>query len=303
MSTHKKISNLKFISFVFFVIAFFVSGFISNVNIVSAATDSKAASNPPFTSYKTIIFIENGISTTTVVIGCGAGTGDIYDMNTGKKCTNNTAKPAVIGCAAGSGDIYDMNTGKKCTNNTKPVIVGCAKDSGDIYDMNTGKPCSEIMASSATVSVLARNVNTADTLSKNTTKISSSFSKNTISTEEEGESLLATTDTDEDSLSGREKIGKSLAASAGKIGSMFKGPMFIWVILIIIILLGGGYGIFNMAKKSEEEDVVPAPVVKAEVKTNPTITTAQPTTPAHQAAPVSATPVQTNQPNTNPQVK
>ena len=66
--------------------------------------------------------------------------------------------------------------------------------------------------------------------------------------------VLATTKVDplKSDLSGREKIMKSLAASAGKAGTIVKGPMSIWIILlIIIILLGGGYGVYGLVIKSK----------------------------------------------------
>jgi hypothetical protein len=65
---------------------------------------------------------------------------------------------------------------------------------------------------------------------------------------------LPTVAQETDELSGREKIGNSLTASAVKVGSIMTGPMSIWIILLIlIIILGGGYAAYGFRKKDEKE--------------------------------------------------
>lgn len=285
MSIQKKKFGLSFVSTMFFVLTFLFSSFSVNIGTAQAATDNAPTSVSSYTSYKTIYFYENGVSTFTVVIGCAAGSGDLYDMNTGKPCPTN--KPVLIGCAAGSGDLYDVNTGKRCTNNTAPVVASCSSVS-DIYDMNTGKPCANNITASVKTETLLASDNKESILANESNKLAINIVSSAVSTEqelteaEEGEETILA---DEDSLSGREKIGKSLAASADKIGSIISGPMSIWIILLIVaILLGGGYGIYNLLKKdddSEEKTDEVKTEAKQEVKTTvtPAATTAAPITP------------------------
>jgi len=281
MSIKKKKSGLSFVSMMFFVLTFLFSSFSANIGFAQAATDITPTSVSSYTSYKTIYFYENGVSTLTVVVGCAADSGDLYDMNTGKPCPTN--KPVLIGCAAGSGDLYDVNTGKRCTNNTAPIVASCSSSS-DIYDMNTGKPCANNITASIKTKTLVASENKEGVLVNESNKLAINIASSAVSTEQEltktegeEENILA----DENSLSGREKIGKSLAASANKIGSIISGPMSIWIILLIVaILLGGGYGIYNLLKKDEEgeeKEIEVKSEVKQEVKN--TTTTATPIIP------------------------
>lgn len=289
MTTQKKKFSLSFVSIMFFVLTFLFSGFIANTRSIEANTNTTIENKAPYTSYKTIYYYENGISTFTTVIGCKAGSIDLYDMNTGKPCPKTT--PVLIGCAVGSSHLYDVNTGKRCTNNTAPVVLSCASSS-DIYDMNTGKLCvNNITVNTKTVNPIA-SINKESVLASELNKSATiSIASQTLSTPdkpvdirgEEG-SILA----NEDSVSGREKLGKSLTASADKVSSIISGPMSIWIILLIVlILLGGGYGIYNLLRKNDEDGEVkkvvnnttPATPIIPEIKsTNPQANSSQTTT-------------------------
>jgi hypothetical protein len=182
-----------------------------------------------------------------------------------------------------------MNTGKRCTNDTRPIVIGCAPESGDIYDMNTGKKClnNTKVESTNKTSTKAKNLGTTGgtTLSKTTTN--TGISSSTISTEESPNQVEESNN--DKNLSGREKLGNSTLASAAKMGSILTGPMSIWIILLIlVILLGGGYGVysFNLFNKDNKEKV-PEEATKN-------------TTPATPATPKVNTPVSTHAPQAAP---
>lgn len=236
-----QIKLVSFVKIMFLVLVFLFVGFSANIGTAQAAGDNSELS---YTSYKTIYYAENGVFTTTVIIGCETGKGDLYDMNTGKPCPN-----------------------------TKPVLIGCAPLSGDLYDVNTGKPCSNVISSAKTIET--KSIAIAPTKEINNSsdnKIAVNIvSSSAISTDKEpsNEEIAQGTISEEDSLSGREKIGRSLSASANKIGAIISGPMSIWIILLIVaIILGGGYGIYNLIKKEDEGNTeTPKEEIKTENKT------------------------------------
>jgi len=58
-----------------------------------------------------------------------------------------------------------------------------------------------------------------------------------------------------------------LAASVEKIGLVFKGPLSIWIILLIgVIVLSGGYGIYSFVNKDDKDEAV-RPNTETQVKT------------------------------------
>jgi len=255
MITQMRTLNLKFIGTILFVITFLIGGFFvktTNAEVVDTARSFNVSySLSPVTSFPN----NDGGLTTTVLIGCVPQSGDIYDINTGKPCVYIT-KTVLIGCAVGSGDLYDINTGKRCTNETIPVRIACAVGSGDLFDINTGKHCIN-----DTSIVINKNIS-AKTVAKTIPNITTTTK--TVVTEKASELVtipndlietLPTEDTKKQ-LSGRKMIGNSLDASVKKVGSIFTGPMSIWIILLIIlILLGGGYGIYSFTKKNKKVEV------------------------------------------------
>ena len=163
--------------------------------------------------------------------------------------------PKIIGCAPLSGHVYDVNTGKLCTNDTSIPVVKKTKTEAPIVSiLNPVKQVEEISP---------------------------------ITNEPVEEIQQNDDDDDDDDLSGREVLINSLSASAGRIGFVLKGPMLIWIILLIIlILLGGGYGVYSLYKKDKKIEIK-----KVEAKEIP-----KPITP------VTDTPKQETLPTNNPPV-
>ena len=244
--------SLKFIGMTLFTLVFLFGGFFINIinteaaNTVNSFGISYSMSSVFSTTHN------DGSVTTRVLIGCAPKSGDLYDINTGKSCTNNI-KTTLHGCRVGSGDVYDVNTGIACNNYIKSVLLGCAPKSGDLYDINTGKRCT-----ANTYKIIAKtNTLTDEDLSLLTPINSQGALTGSITGKSDNPEILATTKIDplKSDLSGREKIAKSLAASVGKAGSIAKGPMSIWIILLIlIILLGGGYGVYGLVIKNKSTD-------------------------------------------------
>ncbi len=272
MSNKKK--NFRFLSVLIFVSVFMISGMYTNLINAQVSSQNTISIDNSFSSYKTIIYSINGVSTVTTIIGCAKGSGDIYDMNTGKICTNDTSRPLLVGCVAGSGDVYNINTGKVCTNDTKTKLTSCQAGSNDIYDINTGKICPIKIAIANKMKSVVTNPSPVNILSKN----SNTFPINIASSSVDKDGDLAKTEdvnNEEENISGREKIGNSVSATVEKAGSIFKSPMSIWIILLIIIILaGGGYGVYSFnTLKANKKDVEVIAVKNTETpmtpKTNP----------------------------------
>lgn len=281
-------TNLKFIGAILFTMLFFVGGFFMNTTKGEAA--STVSSFGVSYSLSSVISNTNtdGSISTMVFVGCAPKSGDLFDVNTGKPCNNNV-KTVLVGCAASSGDLFDVNTGIRCSSYIKPILFGCALRSGDAYDINTGKHCGTTLTTTlpkTSTTAKATPTTTKTTVTSKALEISP-IASDTIDT------IL--TDEGQDELSGREKLKDSFTASVAKVGSIVTGPMSIWIILLIIlILLGGGYGIYSfgflkknktLKGKDEVKKVVAEPAVKH-----------SPATPAN---PVN-TPINTDKlPNTN----
>ncbi len=272
MFTQMRTSRLKFFEMILFVTVFLISGLLTSTNIVLASSPSSSST-----------------TTVTVLVSCAPGSLDVYDMRTGERCQN---APALIGCKDGSGDLYDVNTGKRCLNTplaackdgsgdlydvntgkrcTNTPLAACMPGSGDKYDMNTGKVCKNDTSGvkacglssdiyniytgklcadkSAVVGVLNPTEKITDkelTLLTPNGQLSGSMTGSDEGTP--SDRALAS-----DNLSGRQMIAKSLSASVAKAGSILKGPMSIWIIILIIaILLGGSYAIYELLKKKEK---------------------------------------------------
>jgi len=244
-------TNLKFIGVILFTMLFFVGGFfIKTTN--AEAVDGAQSFNVSYSLSPVVYSTDsNGITTSTVRIGCAPESRDIYDINTGLRCVRITSN-VLIGCAPKSGDLYDINTGKQCAYVAPDERIACAPQSGDIYDIHTGQRCTvDTSITKPTVSI----VNTP-TITQNPT-ITQKFAPIVASNITETSPEISPTDNTDNALSGREKLGDSLSAGVVKAGSILKGPMSIWLILLlIIIILGGSYGIYSLVSNKGKKPII-----------------------------------------------
>ncbi|MFA7000348.1 MAG: hypothetical protein WC241_04530 [Candidatus Paceibacterota bacterium] len=250
-------TNFKFIGAILFTMFFLVGGLF--VSTTKAEASSMVQSFGVYYSLSPVISTTNsdGSLTTRILVGCAPLSGDLYDVNTGNPCNN--VKTVLAGCKAESGDIFDINTGIRCADYIKPVLVGCGAKSGDLYDINVGKRCTN--TSTSIVAISKTNKTTA--VANKAIEINPIVSnlKETLPTQDNPDELSR--------LSGREKIKDTLTASVAKVGSIFNGPISVWIILLVIlIILGGGYGIYSLIKKDE---LVMQPVIKADTTKKPEI--------------------------------
>ncbi|MFA6392969.1 MAG: hypothetical protein WCW54_02710 [Candidatus Paceibacterota bacterium] len=258
-------TNFKFIGAVLFTMFFLIGGLFMGTTKVEAS--STVQSFGVYYSLSPIISTTNSDSsvTTKILVGCAPLSGDLYDVNTGLPCTNNT-KTVLVGCKAGSGDIFDINTGIRCADYIKPVLVGCGAKSGDLYDINVGKRCTNTsIASNTSITTIAKT-NKTNAVTNKAIEISpiASNLKETLPIQDNLNGPSG--------LSGREKIKDTLTASVAKVGSIFNGPISVWLILLVIlIILGGGYGIYSLTMKDEtimqpamKTDTIKKPEIKSE---------------------------------------
>jgi hypothetical protein len=267
-------TNFKFIGVALFAVTFLISGFSINPTKIEAA--SVVQSFGTTYSISSIITTTNSDKsiTTKILVGCAHSSGDKYDVNTGRACNNNI-KTALIGCAIGSKDIYDINTGRACATYIKPVLVGCGIKSRDLYDINTGNSCKNIL------------------INKSSNTVTGEVSVQVNSTKSAEKEALSINNLNKPS--GRELLKNSLTASVVKAGSVLKGPMSIWVILlIIVILLSGGYGVYSFINKDKKIEVKPEITKKPEPITPKTTPTQTPVTPIKPEAPITPNPINTN---------
>lgn len=320
MFTQMRTFNLKIISAILFVTTFLVGGLFLNSKTEAATT---VKSYGVSYSLSPIISTTNtdGSVTTRILVGCAPSSGDSFDINTGLPCTN--VSTVLKTCAVG--DIYDINTGIRCSDYIKPVLVGCGINGGDAYDINTGNKCKNnaVIATISKPNTIAK----ITPISSITPKLTSNTTKTTVTDTVLGISPLAsslldtsTTEENTDTLSGREILKNNITASVQKAGAIITGPMSVSVILLIIlILLGGGYGVYSFKKKDDivEPETVKHGTVKpiAQAEVNKVSTQTAPTTPAKPATPevphvntTPATPTPSQMPhtnipqNTNPQI-
>lgn len=256
-------TNLKIIGTILFAITFLVGGFFINTTKASAEQSFQLGKA---SSYTMSSYTNNAGGVTTVArVGCDPQTGDKYDINTGKICSYATTSTTIV-CATGSGDKYDINTGKLCAPLVSNVRIGCAAGSIDKYDINTGNHCTNntpivINKSIPTETVVKTIPNiTATNKTAVTNKDLELATVPNNSTE-----ILPTTDT-ANQLSGRETLGNSLTTSVKNVGSIITSPRSIWIILLIIlILLGGGYAIYSLTKnnkKIEVKKIITEPIIQ-----------------------------------------
>lgn len=275
--------NLKSFGMILFIAIFLVGGFFINTLKSEAAGTVKSLGVTYSISSVVSTTNNDGSVTTKVLIGCAPKSGDLYDVNTGRPCTNNV-KTTLTGCALGSGDVYDVNTGIACKSYIKSVLVGCALKSGDVYDINTGNKCTKDKTN-----IIAK-LNKIETLTQKDL---------TLLTPVNNEEVALNEKTDQ-GPSGREVLMNSLVASAGKVGSIVKGPMSIWIILlIIVIVLGGGYAVYGLLKKDKKNEIK-QPEAKpitpnTATPTQTTYTTTKVTTPQNNPVPTT-NPVQSTTP-------
>lgn len=238
-------TDLKFIGVILFTMLFFVGGFFTNITKGEAATITVKSFNVYYSLSSPVSNTnKDGSISTIVLVGCAPKSGDLYNVNTGFPCNNNVGT-TLVGCAASSGDVFDVNTGIRCSDYIKPIIFGCTPKSGDAYDINTGNRCGVTI-----LATLPKTNTTAKTTSNTTNKTTvisraleiKRIASNTISP--------IPTDDKQGGLSGRDKLKDNLIASVAKVGSIVNGPMSIWIVLLIIlILLGGSYGIYSLLKQ------------------------------------------------------
>jgi len=239
-------TNLKFIGAILFTMLFFVGGFFINTAKGEAATTTIKSLGVSYSLSSPVSNInKDGSVSTMVLVGCAPKSGDLYDVNTGRPCNNNV-KTVLVGCKAGSGDVFDVNTGIRCSSYIKPMLFGCALKSGDTYDINTGNRCK-----TTTLVTPPKTSTTAKAIPPITTTKTTVTSKAVeISPIASNIKEILPSDGSDDGLSGREKLKDSLTASAVRVGAIVSGPMSIWIILLIIlILLGGSYGIYSLLRK------------------------------------------------------
>lgn len=296
MFNKKRFINLKSVFMSLFAMMFIFGGlFISTSNVYAAGSVRTVYVSYTLSDVVSTPNTDGGV-TTKVLIGCAPGSGDVYDINTGKPCVN-FPKKVLIGCAVGSGDLYDINTGKACLNVKPVVMTGCKIGSGDIYDITTGKLCTNNTKVASTTSIQKTPVAITNKVNVKVTPI-------TYNPKETTESIVAQVmkndtaiNNKDDGISGREKVKSSMMATAGKVGTILTGPMSIWIfLLIIVIILGGGYGIYNILKKDDKIEEIEA-TAKETVVATPIINS------SHTAAPfVAKEEVKTDTINPAPQV-
>ncbi len=252
-----KIPNLKLVRVLVFALII-IGGGLTYVHPASATSINISPASSSYTVSETNVSLNNdGAYTTVILVGCLPQSGDKYDMNTGKLCNYDTNATVLIGCAPRSGDKYDMNTGNPCVSDNKTVfLIACAPSSGDTHNIYSGIPCAK-----STVYKEPNNDTTSSTTKVKplTTGINKNINPYAVSTEQ---SVNLSKTSSEGGASGREIIKNGLFASVAKVGSIFKGPMSTWIILLlIVIILAGGYGAysFNLFKSNNED-------VKDEVK-------------------------------------
>lgn len=259
-------TNLKSIGAILFVTTFLVGGFFINTLKTEAATTVKSFG----VSYSLSPIINttnsDGSLTTRILVGCAPTSGDLYDVNTGRPCNN--IKTVLVGCKAGSGDIFDINTGIRCASYIKPVLVGCGINGGDAYDINTGNKCTNKVI----IATLSKPTNTIAKItpisSSITPKLTSNTTKTTVTDKVLGISPLEENTND---LSGRETLKNTITASVEKAGSILTGPMSVSIILLIIlILLGGGYGVYSFRKKDKVVETITTKTVTQTPVNKPT---------------------------------
>lgn len=259
-------ANLNFIWAIVFTVFFFAGGFFSNVEKVNADSSVKTYTISYSLSSVTSFNNNDGGVTTIVRVGCASGSKDLFDINTGKLCAKVVSESVRIGCASGSKDLFDINTGKPCTNKTMPVIIGCALGSGDLFDITTGKHCTNdtkpLIVGCKAGSLDLFNIVDGKPCAKSKVLVSS-IKKPSINIDPKI-SVLPTEATNPvlsgteltDNLGGNEQQQSNvLSANASKIGLILKGPMSIWMILLIaIIVVAGGFGIYGLINKDKTEN-------------------------------------------------
>ncbi|MEI7689134.1 MAG: hypothetical protein WCI91_03020 [Candidatus Nomurabacteria bacterium] len=295
MFTKKKISNFKLVRVIVFALII-ITGGLMYTHSASAFSVNVPPGTNLYSISETRVNLNNSDTTTSIVlIGCLPQSGDKYDMNTGKPCNYSNVKSEVLfGCTPRSGDKYDMNTGKPCIYDDKTIfLVACAPRTNDIYNIYSGIPCSKNYLPRDKNSGI-NSVNKVQELSTGSTnnKLSKNINPSTISTEQVSNPSETASGIDQ-KLSGREILKNAMAASVAKLGDITKGPMFGWLILLIlVIIIGGSYGIysFNFFKKNDNEDEIKDEIkntvtpTATNVGTNNATTVSQPvhTTPSTQ---------------------
>ncbi len=258
MFTKNKISNFKLVRLVVFALII-ITGGLMYVPSAQAMSLSITPDSTLFTVSKTSVSVnKDGVYKTVFLVGCLPESGDKFDMNTGKPCSYNSNTTVIYGCAPRSGDKFDMNTGIPCVYDDKAVfMIACVPSSSDIYNIYTGTLCAKNKVYPETNKGLKSVTKVLQTASGSTgNKLTSNINPSTVSTEI-GSNQSETASGIDKKLSGREILKNGLAASVAKLGNITKGPMSGWLILLIlVIIVGGGYGIysFNFFKKNDEEE-------------------------------------------------
>lgn len=261
--------NLKFIVSVLFAFVFILGGFF----VSTMKAHAEESFSPSFSKIESYANVDGGTST-IMRIGCEPGSGDIYDINSGKLCKYITSL-AKKGCVLGSGDKYDVNTGAICLYGVPNVRVGCAAFSVDKYDVNTGKLCTNKTKIFTYTPITP--VSPVGQVNGVSTEVLPPGGPQGVNTTTTNPTITQNELTTTPSLD--KNIDNTLTEKGEKFGSIFAGgPLSLRaILLLIIIILGIGYGIYSFLRKDPEDR--PAYVMSKEKKAvvKPVIT-ATPTT-------------------------
>ncbi|MFA5773308.1 MAG: bacterial Ig-like domain-containing protein [Candidatus Paceibacterota bacterium] len=128
------------------------------------------------------------------------------------------------------------------------TTVGCNPKSGDLYNVNTGERCAN--DTSFINPIPTTNVNVINKVSVKTTPKPKPTPKPKELVVEPIQSVNELIETSVE----QETPENNLTASVGRVSSLITGPISIWtILLIIVILLSGGYGIYSLKKNKKQK--------------------------------------------------
>jgi hypothetical protein len=304
-----------------FAITFLVGSFF--IGALKANAESLTFQIANASSFTMTIYANSVGGVTTVArVGCDPQTGDKYDINTGKICSYATSSMR-IACATDSGDKYDINTGKLCAPLASNVRIGCAVGSIDKYDINIGKLC----INPATVSASSNGTISVVPTYRSSSGVTAQVLPDLINPGTGGPvganpilsngGLLATQKMETSTTDG---TSNDLSASTNnEKTNILTGPLTTRTILLLIILiLGVGYGIYNFTRKEgydvpeyvemkEKKAEAVKPLTEPQIKTPVTPQTPQSkipdTAPLTHTEPVSTGQMPLNTPNQGHPIK
>lgn len=141
------------------------------------------------------------------------------------------------------------------TESELPERIGCEPGSGDLFNVNTGEPCDNVSVT-VTVTTPTKEIPKETTTTATTTKIIPETIEPILSVIEMGEELENEKGTEKENI---------LSASAGRINLILNGPMSVWIIiLMVIIIITGGFGIYGIIDKKKNQKGNMEPIKKTE---------------------------------------